>query len=215
MQDIVRTFNEKFPNSVPIICTLSLQYFVIQYIAAKAWPVSFSLRHNTISDLGNTACGMYSGRYVCSPDHLLMNLSFIALGATMTLSSILIYQDFQKSRILLLAFSIMGLGGFGAIIVGLFPENINPTYHLVGAATVLVCGPLSMFLLANNLNIASFFRLLTLLLSIFSFIALVLYVTHIYGPIGRGGMERAAAYPQTIWLILLGLYMTVKRHRSY
>lgn len=215
MQHIVRSFNDKFPNLVPIVCSLSLQYFVIQYITAMAWTTQFSWKYNAISDLGNTACGMYSGRYVCSPDHFLMNLSFIALGATMTLSSMLIYQDFQKSRILLLSFTIMGLAGIGAIVVGLFPENINHVYHTIGAATVLICGPLSMLFLGSNLNISSFFREITLILSIFSFIALALYFSHTYGPIGRGGMERAAAYPQTIWLILLGLYMTIRRRLSY
>ena len=38
--------------------------------------------------------------------------------------------------------------------------------------------------------------------------ALGLFLTHTYGPLGRGGMERVVAYPQTIWMILFGLYMS-------
>jgi len=38
-----------------------IQYAVAQVVAA-AWTRPYSLRSNCISDLGNTACGMFPGR---------------------------------------------------------------------------------------------------------------------------------------------------------
>ena len=59
-----------------------LQYYVVQLIVALAWRVPYSWNGNTISDLGNTMCGKYGSRVVCSPLHGIMNVSFVALGVT-------------------------------------------------------------------------------------------------------------------------------------
>ena len=38
-------------------------------------------------------------------------------------------------------------------------------------------------------------------------IALSLFASHMYLGLGAGTMERLAAYPETIWLIIFGTYM--------
>src|SRR3954469_20961189 len=77
-----------------IVWVLAIQFFVAQLIVQLAWPTSFSLRTNYISDLGNTACGPYPDgdriMYVCSPWHALMNASFIALGVIILVGAALI-----------------------------------------------------------------------------------------------------------------------------
>src|ERR1700740_1286249 len=102
-------FADKYPLLGPLIYVLCVQYLVVQVIAAAAWNGAYSWRFNLISDLGNTACGLYSGRMVCSPEHALVNASFIMLGATMAIGSLLIYQEFKESRGSLLGFTLMGL----------------------------------------------------------------------------------------------------------
>ena len=42
----------------------------------------------------------------------------------------------------------------------------------------------------------------------------VLFELQITFGLGRGGMERLSGYPQTLWLILFGLYMTTVRVRA-
>src|SRR4051812_21773515 len=118
---MVAAFNDKYPMIGPLVWVLSAQYFLIQIIVASAWSLAYSWKFNVISDLGNTACGQYAGRYVCSPDHALMNASFILLGITMAAGSLLIYQEFKESRASLVGFSLMALAGFGTMLVGLFP----------------------------------------------------------------------------------------------
>src|SRR3569623_678215 len=110
-------FTDKYPLLGPIIWVLSLQYLVVQPVVAAAWSIGYSWRNNLISDLGNTVCGPFGDRFVCSPDHAQMNASFIMLGITMALGSILIYQEFRKNRGSRIGFTLMGLAGIGTVFV--------------------------------------------------------------------------------------------------
>src|SRR5579863_4656835 len=104
-------FNDHFPLVGPIFWMLSVQYFMTQVAVALAWSQPYSLLRNTISDLGNTACGPYGDRFVCSPLHAWMNASFVTLGISMVAGSMLIYHEFHKSAASVLGFSFMGLAG--------------------------------------------------------------------------------------------------------
>lgn len=205
----IAVFTDRFPLLGPLVWMLCVQYLAVQLITAAAWPGGYSWRLNLISDLGNTACGPYAGRYVCSPEHFVMNLSFIMLGLTMAAGSLLIYQEFTENRRSLIGFSLMGLAGFGTAFVGLFPENVNSLLHGVGAFLGLLVGNLSLILLAWALQRVNFrLRLYTLLSGLLSTLAFGLFVANVNLGLGQGGMERLVSYPQTIWLVLFGLYMT-------
>jgi hypothetical protein len=41
-----------------------------------------------------------------------------------------------------------------------------------------------------------------------------LFIGHVDFGLGRGGMERLVSYPQTIWLVLFGVYMSATRIRA-
>jgi hypothetical membrane protein len=194
---------------------LSLQYFIFHLIVAQAWPTVYSISQNVISDLGNTACGEYGLRYVCSPLHGIMNASFILLGITMALGSLLIYQEFRRTWATFIGFNLMGLAGFGTMMVGLFPENTISQLHAIGAFLALGVGNLSLVVLALAITQARIsFRIYTFASGFVSLVAFVLFVSGVYLGLGAGGMERIISYPQTIWLILFGTYMTlVRRHK--
>lgn len=211
----IAVFTDKFPFVGPLVWVLSVQYFAAQIIAAVAWPTPYSWAFNFISDLGNTACAPYAGRYVCSPQHGLMNASFIMLGVTMALGSLLIYQEFQRSRASLIGFSLMALAGFGTILVGAFPENTVILLHGIGAFLALGVGNLSLIILALAIKQArKSFRIYTFISGTLSIIAFLLFITGTYLAIGPGTIERIVSYPQTVWLILFGLYMTATRVRA-
>ncbi|HET7319974.1 MAG TPA: DUF998 domain-containing protein [Candidatus Saccharimonadales bacterium] len=208
-------FTDKYPLVGPVVWMLGIQYFMVQAVVAAAWKApGYSWAHNLISDLGNTACGPYSGRYVCSPDHVLMNASFIMLGVTMALGAGLIYQEFRKSTGSFLGFSLMGYAGIGTLLVGLFPENTIPPMHVLGAIFGLLIGNISLVVLALVLKtVRPGLRLYTFLSGMFSIVAFALFSLHIYLGLGAGTMERLVSYPQTFWLILFGLY-TSHSHRA-
>jgi len=202
-------FTDKFPLLGPSIYMLCVQYLIVQPIVASAWPLGYSWRNNYISDLGNTVCGSYAHRLVCSPEYALMNRSFIMLGLTMAVGSLLIYQEFRKSRLSLLGFSLMAAGGVGTILVGAFPENTIAALHGLGAVFGLLVGNLSLIVLSLALTkVPRSLRIYTLLTGLFTVVSFILFTQQITFGLGQGGMERLVSYPQTLWLTLFGLYMT-------
>lgn len=204
----VRIFTDKYPFIGPVVWMLSIQYFIIQIIVALAWKSHFSIFQNTISDLGNTVCGTYGERFVCSPLHNLMNASFIMLGITMALGALLIYQEFKKSFRSLVGFSFMALAGVGTLVVGLFPENTISSLHVLGASMPFLVGNLGLVLLGVSLNLPKWLRYYTIISGIVALLALSLFITQNYIGLGAGGMERLTAYPQTVWLIIFGSYIS-------
>lgn len=208
---LIRTFHDKFPWLGPVIWVLTVQYFVAQVVAALSFRGGYNWRLDSISDLGNTACGPFGGHYVCSPLHPLVNLSFIALGLAMALGSLLIYEEFKRDWASLAGFLCLALGGIGSMLVGFFPENSVQYAHDIGAALPFFVGNIGLLILGAKLNLPRWLRAYTLLTGAFSLAALGLLATGTYLGIQNGGMEKAVAYPQTLWLIIFGLYMT-KNH---
>jgi hypothetical membrane protein len=211
---VVKTFTDRYPLVGPTIWILCVQYYAIQYIVGKAWTTHYSLKHNAISDLGNTACGLFSDRYVCSPLHGLMNASFILLGVTMAIGALLIYQEFKESLASLIGFSFMSIAGFGTLLVGIFPENVLPSAHVIGAGLAFLIGNLGLVILGRWLRIPMAFHIYTIFSGILALTALVLLVTNHDLGLGGGGMERLTNYPQTTWLIVFGIYISSNHIRK-
>lgn len=187
---------------------VSVQYFITQLVVAAAWKLPYSLAQNTISDLGNTTCGLYGGRPVCSPRHALMNASFVVLGCTMMAGASLIYREFKQGRPAITGFTFMALAGLGTVLVGLFPENTVGALHEIGAGLPFFIGNLGEVILGVSLDIPKSLRLYTVASGAISLLALGLLLSGHYLGLGEGGMERVVAYPQTVWLVVFGLYMS-------
>jgi hypothetical membrane protein len=209
----LQAYHNKYPFVGPALWISGLQYFITMAVVGIAWPTHYSVLKNTISDLGNTDCGLYDGRYVCSPLHSWMNVSFIILGATMTIGSALIYQEFRESLASKIGFIFMALAGIGTIMVGLFPENSVSLLHQFGAALPFVLGNIALLIFAFALAMPKALKIFTLLCGIASLAALYLFLSHNYLGLGIGGTERLTAHLQTIWLIVFGAHL-MQRHRD-
>jgi hypothetical membrane protein len=193
--------------SGPLLWILSIQYYVIQLIVALDWRLPYSLKHNTISDLGNTACRTYNDSFVCSPLHNLMNGSFVLLGLTMTVGSLLIQSSLTKTKRQKIGIRFMILAGIGTILVGLLPENTVASLHILGAALPFIFGNLAIILLGIELPLSKPLKYYSIISGIVALLAVILFITHFYLGIGRGGMERIVAYPQSVWMIIIGFYL--------
>lgn len=213
-KQVVRIFNNRHPLVGPAFWIVSVQYFITQLLVAKAWPQPHSLSQHLISDLGNTECGQYFDRFVCSPEHAWMNASFIVLGLTMISGSALIYQNFRRNTGSFIGFSMMALAGFGTILVGVFPENTISALHFIGALLPFLLGNLALVVLGLSLDIPRMFKFWTITAGVVALVALVLFQSGIYLGLGAGGMERIVAYPQTVWLIAFGLYLSGDRYKT-
>jgi hypothetical membrane protein len=208
----IKVFTDRYPLIGPTIWIISIQFFIIQFIVAAAWPVPYSFSQNAISDLGNTACGMYGPRFVCSPYFTWMNVSFIVLGATMIAGSTLIYQEFKENKANKIGFIFMALAGLGTILVGTFPENTIAFFHFAGALLPFLLGNIALIIFAFSLGFGNKFKFYTVASGVIALVALPLFLTHTYLGLGLGGMERLVAHPQTLWLIAFGVYMSKDRY---
>lgn len=188
---------------------ISIQYYIVQLIAAGGWhSPTYSWAHNTISDLGNTACGQYGSRQVCSALHPLMNASFVLLGLTMISGAFLLRRSLSENRLADLGFTAMAISGIGTVLVGLFPENSVSALHITGAALPFILGNLGMIAIGAALKrLPVFLRGYTMLSGIAGLIALPQLLAGTYLGLGIGGMERVVAYPQSIWMIVFGAYL--------
>jgi hypothetical membrane protein len=204
-------YTARHPQQGPLLWLLSVQYFIVQIVVASDWHPGYSIASNTISDLGNTSCGQYGGRLVCSPLHAWMNVSFMVLGVTMITGSILLAHRLRANLGSRLAVVFMVLSGVGTAVVGIFPENTISALHASGAALPFVIGNSALILFACYLRLSRSLRYYTLFSGAIAIIACVLFVSQHYLDLGAGGMERLTAYPQTIWLIVFGGYLLRER----
>jgi hypothetical membrane protein len=202
----VGEFTDRHPLVGPAVLISSTLYFIAQLAAAWVWNPPYSVITDTISDLGKTT----------SPRHVLMNAAFVLLGVVMSLGSLLIYQEFRRASLVqqrgaLVGFTVMGVAGVGAVLVGVFPENTSHALHLVGAVLAIGGGIVAIFVLGWVLELPERLSTFTRFWAPVAMTALVLFACHRDFGIGAGTMERFAAYPVTIWLIAFGCYMA-RRH---
>jgi hypothetical membrane protein len=197
----------------PAIFTAASIYFVIQIIVAWVFIPSYSLVSNSISDLGETSCGGYGSPGMCSPRWWQMDYAgFFLLGLIMVIGSALLYHEFtdrvpRERLAAMIGFSLMALAGLGSIIVGFFPENENRSMHILGAFLAIAIGNVAILVLGGVLTLPESMRRSMLIFSSLALAALLSFASHRFFGIGRGMMERVAAYPVTIWLIAFGLYI--------
>jgi hypothetical membrane protein len=204
--------------------TVASLYFLIQIIVAWVFVPSYSLVSNTISDLGETSCRGYGSPAICSPRWWLMDyVGFLLLGLVMVVGSALLYHEFtdrppRERRAAMFGFGLIALGGLGSILVAFFPENENGTMHIVGAFLAIAIGNIAILMLGAVLTLPESMRRSMLMFSSLALAALLCFASHRSFGIGRGTMERIAAYPVTIWLITFGLYIwrfNPKRSHDY
>lgn len=193
------------------IWILAIQFFIAQAIVQAAWTTPFSLTANYISDLGNTTCGPYpvdSNMYVCSPRHAWMNASFIVQGVIILVGIALLARAFPAGRARTVGLVLLALAGPGSILVGMFPENVNITPHTIGAAAHFVSGNLGIAVLGGVLTATRRQRplaIFSIISGIVGLLATMLFISGNYLGTGIGGMERIAAYPLPLWLIVVGV----------
>jgi hypothetical membrane protein len=197
------------------------QYFIVQLLVARLWPVPYSFTRNFISDLGNTSCGWstkHAQLWICSPAHHWMNASFVLLGITTAAGALLLRKQLLPNRLGLLSTAAFVASALGIAMVGLNPENLAGSRHIAGAyldcyGSVMAIGLFGFSLkqqrrlpgLANFSLVSAGFILLT------SMVYLVNYYFHVGSllelGLGEGGSEKLNNYPIYLWQISVGLFL--------
>ncbi len=185
-----------------IFWMLTVVFFVGQAIAQANWAgTPFSLVHNTVSDLGTTACqnAVRDGRsvYLCSPAHTAMNVAFVLTGLLILAGLALLRDRWPSTRLSQAAVSCLALAGIGKVLVGLVPWNVDFAVHTLGGLGFLV-GDVGLLLLGLTLRAERRWSALALVLGDVGLFGLLT------APAGIGLAERLADYPMFVWFVLVG-----------
>jgi len=212
--DKLRLLARRFPKTGPWLWILGLlQYFSVQYIVALSWPQPFSLKQNSISDLGNTVCGQQNHLFICSPLHNVMNISLIIVGLSMSIGVLAALEAFRLSKPAMLTFLLLGLTGLGTALIGVFPENVVPSAHYLIAAISLIifnCGALVAYRIPE---LPASWRWYSLATGSLGLLALVVLGLRYPTQLGPGVVERIADYTPDIWVFAFSAYILV-RHKK-
>ncbi|WP_327281176.1 DUF998 domain-containing protein [Streptomyces sp. NBC_01278] len=189
-----------------------VQFFVVHGIAESAWARPYSWARNNISDLGSAHCALQpepEPRYICSPEHGLMNTSFIALGILLALGAALTGGVmWRKNPTAAVARLLLAGAGMGFVLAGLAPADVNENQHALGALLIMAAGNIGLVLAGMGLAdpVPASLRWGTSLLGITAITAFGLFLSRHYLGLGMGGMERVAALPLLLWALVIGVH---------
>ncbi|MEV7401874.1 DUF998 domain-containing protein [Streptomyces sp. NPDC091267] len=188
-----------------------VQFFVVQALVESAWARPYSWARNNISDLGNAQCALQSDpepRYICSPSHDLMNVSFVALGVLLIVGAALTGGVlWRRGRAAAVARLLLAGAGVGFVLAGLAPADVNEDQHVLGALLIMAAGNIGLVPAGFGLaeHVPAPLRWGSSLLGVTAITAFGLFLSHHYLALGMGGMERVAAFPLLLWAMAVGI----------
>ena len=210
-----------------------LQYFAAESAVIGAWagPEPYDRSTGLISDLGAVTCGIFDGRAVCSPLHLLMNASFFVQGLGILLGALLLSsgllrvaaragararQGEKPWRAALVVRIFMATAGAGTMLVGLVPEDVGSPLHFAGALMFFTAGALGLTTLGAmwlRKTPLGWFILGCGVVSLSALVAGGLTRMDVPEP---GTLERLMGYPVTVGLAAAGLVIAqrVRKERK-
>ena len=205
---------------------VGIWYFVAEYMVATAWPApGYSYIHNYVSDLGVPICAS-GGRFVCSPWHDVMNMTFFAVGLGSLVGMVALASLFRGSRRYMVG--LLGtVQSVGIMLVGVAPgsfaedithDTTQMFLHSIGALLAILGTCVTALVVGALLwRQSRRFALLSLLLGAAPFVLLALQaLTGIENlGLGRGGFERVGVYAAMVWIACAGIYgILVLRRRD-
>jgi hypothetical membrane protein len=168
---------------------LTLQFFVVEAIAAARWN-SYSYADNVISDLGSAL----------SPAQRAMNASFV-VQAALILAGVVLLLPAVRGRAARVAQVVLALAAVGVLLVGIFPEDSSSGLHKTGAILYLAGGAVGLLALAYTVRPRSEpVGTVLAVLGLAGAAATIFFVMGVTQYLGRGGTERVAAYVLPIGL---------------
>jgi hypothetical membrane protein len=120
----------------------ALQFIVAMGIVQARYP-GYSDWTNYISDLGNTAT---------SPGHVVFNVSIAILGGFSFLGLLLAWSAFPRGATRIVGLPLLLLASVAAVLVGVFPENVNPPVHDLVSLLVFAPGGIALLILAVGMR---------------------------------------------------------------
>lgn len=193
-----------------------VQYVIAQIVVAGSWTSSYSWKANYISDLGNSRCGLFAvphgqSHYVCSPEHWLMNTSFVVSGVLGGIGILLLRRFWSTHRAVTVGVALWFAAAAGKVVVGLVPENADISLHTLGALNIPL-GSIAILLLGRAVHRrGGWLHPTGIVLACLGLVGTVLSIagqysgTRAYLGLGAGGTERLASYPGSLWMLVVAV----------
>lgn len=183
-----------------------LVYVPVELIVAAATTGDYRLADDSVSDLGAVGCSPAS----CSPQHELMNGTFVGVGLLLTLGAVLL-----AARLGLVVTALLVVAGLSSVATGLTPVDGNAMLHTLAATPLFVCQPLALLLLARALR-TTHLRLAGVLLLTGSVTAAAAIGYLLVGDSpGAGVLERLALWPVIVALAAVASVVVRPTLRPY
>jgi hypothetical membrane protein len=184
-----------------VLLIVGVAQFVIAMGAVQAHYPGYSDLQNYISDLGNTTS---------SPAHAVFNTSIEVLGVLAFVGILLTWNGFPRGANRLVGLSLLLLASVAAIVVGLFPENVNPTVHGLASLLVFAPGGVGLVVVGSSLTPSTSWkgwRAPSVVLGAITLLSLLYYVptqasNSTFDP---GLIERLIVAPILIWGFAVGV----------
>ncbi|MFF0154383.1 DUF998 domain-containing protein [Micromonospora sp. NPDC005203] len=197
-------------------------YLAAEAIAAAAWESpSYSYADNWISDLGSATAGVFQGRELNSPLHVVMNTGFIVQGLLFGIATVLLSRTISGRSRFTAVTGVVTMIGY--ILVGTFhgslqaQQNGTLPLHFTGATLAIVGGNVLALVLGIHWRKAPETRLIGLVsvvLGAFGLVSVVaLFLTFDAG-LPSGAIERGSVYTIVIWQFAVAIALLRGRANS-
>ncbi len=189
----------------------AVQFLVAMIVVQLAWTTPYDVLTNAISDLGAVGCreNAMGTSYVCSPLHVVFNVSIVVFGAFVALGTMADSPAFPRAKSATAGSSLLLVAGIGAAIVGVFPEDTVGAAHGIGALLAFGGSAAALVLLGISMTHDrrwAGYRGFTLACgAVAGGVLVASLVRSEYGPVGFGGLERLILAPALLWLGVVGV----------
>ena len=184
--------------------------------ALRFGPPIYNLRKNSISDLQAIHCGLFDGKQICSPLHMVANFSVALVGLLLVLGTLLIRSEFRTDRRHSFAYALLIVGGLGALANGFTPEDVTLLGDTVTALVAFLGTNFGLIQLGRAMsgdirwhNLRAY----TKISGAVGLLALILDGINITGPLGAG-IEWLIVGPILLWMLVSGIQLLKVKSRK-
>ncbi len=190
----------------------ALQYLALEAVTASAWvDPSYSYVTGLVPDLGNTGCGPYQDRVVCSPLSSVMNTAFVLQGLLFGAAGVLLATLLaRRARVLMTSLAVVH--AVGLVLVGIFAQSpeagISTLVVNITAAGLGILAGNAVLVVAGRrreaLSIPSWLGRASVVVGTLTIVAAIALLATDVPP---GVRERLSIYPFILWQLVTGVVL--------
>jgi hypothetical membrane protein len=181
-------------------------YWPLQVVVASSWTTPYRVRDNLISDLGAVTCAK-----ACSPDHAVMNATFVGVGAATAVGALLLARESART-VARWGYGLVAASGVATIVVGFVPLDTVPVLHASAAQVHFGLQVAGMIALAVDYR--GSLRWWTVACTAVSVVGGITFVAPGHWGIGAGYSERLALDTLNAWTIGAAALLALSRGSS-